>query len=71
MAKIVGNHDGNFGKHKTYKIGLRMKVPRSVAVEQVRRGDHPGYHLVVVNGVEYVRDNHDIYKSKNLIRNKI
>ena len=68
MTKIIGNNDGPGGRNKTYKIGNRPKVPRRNAVAEVKRGEHPGAHVVKINGVEYVRDNPDRSKTDNVNR---
>ena len=70
MTKIIGNNDGPNGRNETYNIGSRKNVPRSKAVKEVKRGDHPDAHIVKVNGKEYVRDNPDSSKSDNVNRNK-
>jgi hypothetical protein len=59
MAKIRGNRDGENGRNESYQIGNRPNVPRSTAVREVERGDHPGKHVIEVNGEKYVRDNPD------------
>ena len=70
MTKIIGNNDGEGGRNDTYKIGSRKSVPRRSAVAEVKRGDHPGAHVVKINGREYVRDNPDNSKKDNVNRNK-
>lgn len=70
MTKVIGNNDGEGGRNESYKIGNRPKVKRSVAVREVKRGDHPGAHVIEVNGEEYVRDNPDPSKKDNVNRNK-
>ncbi|HTK34932.1 MAG TPA: hypothetical protein VL358_06540 [Caulobacteraceae bacterium] len=70
MGKIVGNNDGPGGRNETYKIGSRMAVPRPEAVREVKAGQHPGNHVVKVNGREYVRDNPDASTRDNVNRNK-
>ena len=49
MTNIIGNNDGPGGRNETYKIGPRKKVPRPQAVKEVKRGDHPGAHVVKIN----------------------
>ncbi len=68
MAKIKGNRDGPGGRNDTYTIGSRRSVPRVQAVREVRSGMHPAYHVVVICGVEYIRDNPDHRKSDNVNR---
>jgi hypothetical protein len=59
MTKIRGNNDGPGGRNETYRIGSRVAVPRTQAVREVKQGQHPGAHVVKINGREYVRDNPD------------
>lgn len=68
MAKIKGNRDGENGRNETYQIGSRKAVPRSQAVKEVRQGQHPGVHVVMINGSGYVRDNPDPSKKDNVNR---
>jgi len=68
MTKIIGNRDGKGSRNDTYKIGSRPRVPRRNAVAEVKRGEHPGAHIVKVKGVEYVRDNPDQSKRDNVNR---
>lgn len=70
MTKIIGNNDGPGGRNETYRIGSRRSVPRRTVVAEVKRGDHPGAHVVQINGREYVRDNPDHSKLDNVNRNK-
>lgn len=70
MTKIIGNNDGPGGRNETYKIGSRSQVARRHAVAEVKRGEHPGAHVVKVNGREYVRDNPDPSTRDNVNRNK-
>ena len=70
MTKVVGNNDGPGGRNETYKIGSRKSVRRTVAVNEVKQGKHPGAHVVKVNGREYVRDNPDHSTRDNVNRNK-
>ena len=70
MTKITGNNDGPRGRNETYKIGNRKEVKRAEAVKEVKRGKHPGVHVVKVNNREYVRDNPDNSKNDNVNRKK-
>jgi hypothetical protein len=70
MTKIIGSNDGPGGRNESYKIGPRKRVPRRTAVSEVKRGLHPGAHVVKINGREYVRDNPDSSKRDNVNRNK-
>lgn len=70
MTKIIGKNDGPGGRNEHYKIGKRLNVPRLQAVKEVKRGDHPGAHVIKINRREYVRDNPDPSKRDNVNRNK-
>ena len=70
MTKIIGNNDGPDGRNETYRIGTRKAVPRTTAVKEVKQGNHPGAHVVKINGREYVRDNPDSSTRDNVNRNK-
>ena len=59
MAKIKGRNDGPGGRNEHYDVGKRKNVPRRNAVAEVKRGEHPGFHILKVNDREYVRDNPD------------
>ena len=70
MTKITGNNDGPGGRNETYKVGGRPKVKRSVIVNEIKQGKHPGAHVVKINGEEYARDNPDNSKKDNVNRKK-
>ncbi len=52
------------------KLVRRKNVSRTQAVREVEGGQHPGAHVVKINGRKYVRDNPDSSKSDNVNRNK-
>ena len=68
MAKITGNNDGPNGRNESYRVGNRHNVPRPQVVREVEQGQHPGYHVVKIDGEKYVRDNPDRSKSDNVNR---
>jgi Protein of unknown function (DUF3892) len=68
MTKIRGKQDGPGGRNEHYDIGRRKDVPRRVVIKEIKRGDHPGAHVVKVKGREYARDNPDHTKSDNVNR---
>ena len=68
MPKIRGRNDGPGGRNEHYDIGNRRNVPRRNAVAEVKRGEHPGFHVMERNGREYVRDNPDGSKDDNVNR---
>ena len=68
MTKIIGNNDGPGGRNETYNIGTRKNVPRAQVVKEIKRGDHPGAHVVTVNRREYARDNPDPSTRDNVNR---
>jgi len=68
MTNVIGNNDGPNGRNESYRIGGRKHVPRLQAVNEVKRGDHNGAHVVKINRREYVRDNPDHSKKDNVNR---
>lgn len=70
MTKIRGKNDGPGGRNEHYDIGARKDVPRRNAVAEVKRGEHPGAHVVRINDREYVRDNPDRSAKDNVNRDK-
>lgn len=70
MTKIKGKNDGPGGRNEHYDIGGRKDVPRRNAVAEVKRGEHPGAHVVKINDREYVRDNPDRSTKDNVNRDK-
>ena len=70
MTKIKGQNDGPGGRNKHYDVGSRKNVPRRNIVAEIKRGEHPGAHVVKINGKEYARDNPDPSKSDNVNRGK-
>lgn len=70
MTKIIGKNDGPGGRNEHYKIGSRENVPRRNVVAEIKRGEHPGAHVVTINEREYARDNPDSSRSDNVNRNK-
>lgn len=70
MTKIRGKNDGPGGRNEHYDIGARKDVPRRNAVAEVKRGEHPGAHVVKINDREYVRDNPDRSTKDNVNRDK-
>jgi len=70
MTRIIGNNDGPSGRNESYDIGSRKNIPRRTVVREIERGDHPGAHVVEVNGEKYARDNPDHTTRDNVNRNK-
>ena len=70
MTKIRGLRDGPGGRNEHYNVGNRKNVPRRNIVAEIKRGEHPGAHVVKVNNREYARDNPDSSKSDNVNRPK-
>lgn len=66
MATITGNKDGRNGRNESYNIGSRKNVPRKKAIIEVKKGNHPDYHVFKINGQEYIRDNPDHRKRDNV-----
>ncbi|GAA5061121.1 hypothetical protein GCM10023208_30130 [Erythrobacter westpacificensis] len=70
MTKIRGKNDGPRGRNEHYDVGSRKNVPRRNIVAEIKRGEHPGAHVVKINDREYARDNPDRSKSDNVNRGK-
>jgi len=64
--RITGRREDNSGANTHYRLSDGRIVTRADAVSLHRRGDLPGYHIVLVNGVEYLRDNPDTRESDNI-----
>ena len=70
MTKIRGLNDGPNGRNEHYDVGSRKNVPRRNIVAEIKRGEHPGTHVINIKGREYVRDNPDNSRSDNVNRGK-
>lgn len=70
MTRIKGRNDGPGGRNEHYDIGGRKNVARRTVVAEIKRGEHPGTHVVKVNGREYARDNPDGSKRDNVNRGR-
>ena len=68
MTKIKGLSDGPNGRNEHYDVGTRKNVPRRNIVAEIKRGEHPGAHVVTVNDREYARDNPDSSTKDNVNR---
>jgi len=49
-----------------YRLSNGKIVTRAQAVTMVKKGELPGYNIIKVNGVEYLRDNPDSKESDNI-----
>lgn len=70
MTRIKGKNDGPGGRNEHYDIGTRKNVPRRTVVAEIKRGEHPGAHVVKVNRREYARDNPDASTRDNVNKSK-
>lgn len=68
MAGTKGRNDGPNGRNEHYDVGGRSNVPRRNVVAEIKRGEHPDFHVVTVNGREYARDNPDGSTADNVNR---
>lgn len=67
MAKnIRGNADGKNRENQSYTIHGRGKISREQAVKEVKENKHPNHHVIIVNGVEYIRANNDSSQDNNI-----
>jgi len=64
--RITGKREGPTGANTHYRLSDERIVTRADAVAMCKRGELPGYHVVVINGVEYLRDNPDTREEDNI-----
>jgi len=66
VLRIVGRREDENGANTHYKLSDGRIVTRTEGVAMCRRGELPGYHVMVINGVEYLRDNPDTREEDNI-----
>ncbi len=64
--KVTGRREDGKGANTHYKLSNGNIITRAKGVTMRRRGELPGYHIVKVNGVDYLRDNPDNRKGDNI-----
>lgn len=64
--KIVGRREAPDGGNIHYKLSDGSIVTRAQAVAMVKEGELQGYHVIEINGVEYLRDNPDKSEGDNI-----
>ncbi len=64
--RITGRREDSNGANTHYRLSDGKIVTRADAVAMQRRGLLPGYHIIRVNGVEYLRDNPDTKEEDNI-----
>ena len=64
--RVVGRREDENGANTHYKLSDGRIVTRAEAVAMCKRGELPEYHVIVVNGVEYLRDNPDSREEDNI-----
>jgi len=65
--RVVGRkEDPDTGASTHYKLSDGRIVTRAEGVAMCKRGELPGYHVVEVNGVPYLRDNPDTRPEDNI-----
>lgn len=64
--RITGRREDANGANTHYRLSDGRIVTRQDAVAICRRGELPGYDIIVVNGVEYLRDKPDTRVSDNI-----
>ncbi|MFA6216413.1 MAG: DUF3892 domain-containing protein [Candidatus Omnitrophota bacterium] len=64
--RIVGRRENDTGANTHYKLSDGRIVTREEAVKLCKLGYLPGYNIIMVNGVEYLRDNPDTKVSDNI-----
>jgi hypothetical protein len=64
--RITGRREDANGANTHYRLSDGRIVTRADAVRMCRMGLLPGYNIITVNGVEYLRDNPDTRESDNI-----
>jgi len=66
VLRITGRRESSTGANTHYRLSDGRIVTRADGVAMCKRGELPGYHVVVINGVEYLKDNPDTRKEDNI-----
>lgn len=64
--RVTGRREDANGANTHYRLNDDRIVTRDEAVRMCRLGLLPGYNIIRVNGVEYLRDNPDTRESDNI-----
>lgn len=64
--RITGRREDENGANTHYRLSDGRIVTREEAVRMCRNGELPGYNIIEVNGVEYLRDNPDTREEDNI-----
>ena len=64
--RVTGRREDEKGANTHYRLSNGKIVTRAQAVTMVKKGELPGYNIIKVNGVEYLRDNPDSKESDNI-----
>lgn len=64
--RITGRREDVNGANTHYRLSDGRIVTRAEAVRMCKLGHLPGYNIITVNGVEYLRDNPDTRESDNI-----
>ena len=64
--RIVGRREDDDGANTHYKLSDGRIVTRAEGVAMCKRGELPGYDIIVVNNVEYLRDKPDTREEDNI-----
>ena len=64
--RITGRREDENGANTHYRLSDGRIVTREEAVRMCRDGLLPDYHIIVENGVEYLRDNPDTREEDNI-----
>jgi hypothetical protein len=64
--RIVGRREDSTGANTHYKLSDGRIVTRAEGVRMCKMGLLPGYDIIVVRGVEYLRDKPDTRVSDNI-----
>ena len=64
--RITGRREDPTGANTHYRLSDGRIVTREEAVAMCKRGELSGYNIIVINGVEYLRDDPDTNPKDNI-----
>lgn len=64
--RITGRRENDTGANTNYRLSDGRIVSRAEGVLMCKAGLLPDYHIIEVNGVEYLRDNPDTSEADNI-----
>ncbi len=64
--KIIVTHESKTGRNTRFRVPGQGEISRRELAQQIRNGDHPDYHVRVLNGLATPVSNPDRSKGNNL-----